>query len=165
MLELTLERVSRGRYTLGEVGTLRALPRFVSEIEADGVSWTLRRAAGGFGQTIRARENASGDPVSSYVPSGFLHLRGIYAGKLTRGERVLEWRANHQLGRQFTLTEGGSPLARFAAGSGSRPVSASVEDLSRLEPLLLLFCCHIVKQAVDTAKVAAVAGTEAAIGG
>ena len=155
MLELTLERVSRGRYTLGEVGTLRALPRFVSEIEADGVSWTLRRAAGGFGQTIRARENASGDPVSSYVPSGFLHLRGIYAGKLTRGERVLEWRANHQLGRQFTLTEGGSLLAQLTAGSGSRPVSASVEDLTRLEPLLLLFCCHIVKQAVDIAKLAA----------
>jgi hypothetical protein len=78
---------------------------------------------------------------------------------------VLAWRANHQLGRQFTLTEGGAALARFAADSGQRPVSASVEDLSRLEPLLLLFCCHIVKQAVDTAKVGAIAGAEPAIGG
>jgi hypothetical protein len=165
MRELTLDRVSRGRYALGEIGTLRALPRFAAEIEADGTSWTLRRAAAGFGQTIHARENGTREPVSSYVPSGFLHLRGIYAGKLTRGERVLEWRANHQLGRQFTLTEGGSALARFAAGSDTQPVAASVEDLGRLEPLLLLFCCHIVKQAVDTAKVAAVVGTEAAIGG
>jgi hypothetical protein len=80
MRELTLERVSRGRYALAEIGTLRALPR-------------------------------------------------------------------------------------FAAGSGSRPVSASVENSSQLEPLLLLFCCHVVKQAADTAKVGAVAGTEAAIGG
>ena len=165
MRELMLERVSRGRYTLAEIGTLRALPRFAAEIEAGGVSWTLRRAAAGFGQTIHARESTSGERVGSYVPSGFLHLRGIYAGKLTCGERVLEWRANHQLGRQFTLTESGATLARFAAGSGSRPVSASVEDSGQLEPLLLLFCCHIVKQAVDTGKVGAIAGTEAAIGG
>jgi hypothetical protein len=157
--------MSRGRYALGEIGTLQVLPRFGAEIEADGASWTLRRAARGFGQTIHARENAGGDPVSSYIPNGFLHLRGIYAGKLIRGEHVLDWRANRQLGRQFTLSEGGSPLARFAAGSGARPVSVSLEDLSRLEPLLLLFCCHIVKQAVDTAKVAAVAGADAAIGG
>jgi hypothetical protein len=65
MRELTLERVSHGRYTLAEIGTLRALPRFAAEIEAGGVSWTLRRAAGGFGQTIYAREKASGDRVSS----------------------------------------------------------------------------------------------------
>ncbi len=165
MRELTLERVSRGRYTLAEIGTLRAPPRLAAEIEAGGVSWTLRRSAAGFGQTIYARDSTSGDRVGSYVPSGFLHLRGIYAGKLTCGKRVLEWRANHQLGRQFTLTESGATLARFAAGSGSRPVSASAEDSSQLEPLLLLFCCHIVKQAVDTAKVSTVAGTEAAIGG
>ena len=165
MRELMLERKAKGQYALGEIGMLRALPRFAAEIEADGVSWTLRRTAGGFGQTIYAHESVTGQRVSSYMPNGFLHLRGIYAGKLTRGERVLEWRANHQLGRQFTLTEHGAVLARFAAGSGSRPVSASVADLSRLEPLLLLFCCHIVKQAVDTAKVATVAGTEVAIGG
>lgn len=83
--------------------------------------------------------------VGSDVPSGFLHLRGIYAGKLSCGERVLEWRANHQLGRQFTLTESGVTLARFAAGPGPCPVSASVEDSSQLGPLLLLFCCQIVK--------------------
>ena len=141
------------------------LPRFAAEIQAEGVSWTLRRAAGGFGQTIYARESASGQRVSAYVPNGFLHLRGIYAGKLTRGERMLEWHANHQLGHQFTLTQDGTVLARFAAGSGSIPVSASVEDLRHLEPLLLLFCCHIAKQAVDSAQVAAVAGTEAALGG
>ena len=77
MRELTLERVSRGRYTLAEIGTLRALPRLAAEIEAGGVSWTLRRAAAGFGQTIYARDSTSGDRVGSYVPSGFLHLRGI----------------------------------------------------------------------------------------
>ncbi len=164
MPALTLERVSRGRYALAEIGTLRALPRFAAEIEADGVAWTLRRAAGGFGQTIYARASG-GDLVSSYVPSGFLHLRGIYAGKLTRGARVLDWRANHQLGTHFTLSEDGAGLAQFDVGSTARPVSASVKDLRRVEPLLLLFCCHIVKQAVDTANVGVVAGAEAAIGG
>jgi hypothetical protein len=154
MRELTLESVSGGRYALAEIGTLRSLPRFAAEIEAGGVSWTLRRAAAGFGQTIRACESTSGDRVGAYVPGGFLHLRGIYAGKLTCSERVLGWRANHQLGRQFTLTESGATLARFVAGSGSRPVSASVEDSILVDPLLVLFCCHIVKQAVDTAKVA-----------
>jgi hypothetical protein len=152
MRELTLERVSRGRYTLAEIGTLLALPRLAAEIEAGGVSWTLRRAAAGFGQTIHARESTSGDRVGSYVLSGFLHLRGIFAGKLTCGERVFDWRANHQLGRRFTLSDSGATLARFAAGSESRPVSVSVEDLSQLEPLLLLLCCHIVKQAVDIAR-------------
>jgi hypothetical protein len=117
MRELTLERVSRGRYTLAEIVTLRALPPFAAEIEAGGASRTLRRAAAGSGQTIHPRERTSGDRVSSYLPSGFLHLRGIYAGKITYGERMLEWRANHQLGRQFTLTESGATLARFAAGS------------------------------------------------
>ena len=63
------------------------------------------------------------------------------------------------------MTSIGSALARFAAGSGPHPVAVSVEDLGRVEPLLLLFCCHIVKQAGDTAKVAAVTGTEAGIGG
>lgn len=67
-------------------------------------------------------------------------------------------------GRSEPFPERGAKLARFAAGSGSRPVSASLEDASQLEPLLLLFCCHIVKQAVDTAKVGAGAAIEAAIG-
>jgi hypothetical protein len=149
MRELTLESVSAGRYTLAEIGTLRSLPRFAAEIEAGGVSWTLRRAAAGFGQAIRARESSSGDRVGNYVPNGFLHLRGIYAGTITCGERVLGWRANRQLGRQFTLTESGATLAQFVAGSGSRPVSASVEESILTEPLIVLFCCHIVKQGVD----------------
>jgi hypothetical protein len=34
MPEFTLDRVSRDRYTLGDVGTLRALRRFAAEIEA-----------------------------------------------------------------------------------------------------------------------------------
>lgn len=165
MPELTLQRVSQDRYALAEVGTLRALPRFAAEIEAGGVSWTLRRAAGGFGQAIHARENAGGARVCSYVPSGFLHLRGIYAGRITRGERVFAWHANHQLGRQFTISEGGAVLARFAAASGPSPVSASVDDLSQFEPLILLLCCHIAKQAADTAQLGAAAGAGVAIGG
>jgi hypothetical protein len=48
-----------------EVG-LGAFPRFAAEIEAAGASWTLRRAATGFGQTIHARESASGNLASSW---------------------------------------------------------------------------------------------------
>jgi hypothetical protein len=150
--ELALKRVSPGQYALDEIGTLRALPRFASVIEAGGVSWTLRRAAGGFGQTIRAVETASGSRVSTYVPNGFLNLRGIYAGTLTHGERQFEWRANRQLGRQFTLSEADASLAHFVAGSVAQPVSVSIEQTGRLEPLVVLFCCHIVKQVIETAR-------------
>jgi len=34
----------------------------------------------------------------------------------------------------------------------------------QLEPLLLLFCCHIVKQAVDSADAGVIAASERALG-
>lgn len=41
MPELTLQRVEPGRYTLGELGTLRSGRRSAGEIEADGTSWRV----------------------------------------------------------------------------------------------------------------------------
>lgn len=161
---LTLQRSSRGHYTLGEVGTLRELPRFAAQLEADGASWTVRRAMLGMGQTIRATDTATGAPVASYVPSGFLHLRGIYRGTIRHGDRTLAWRANRQLGHEWNLTENGVTLAHFTAGSQAQPAHVTLDDPAAVGSLLLLLCCHIVKQSADTAKVASVAATASAAG-
>jgi hypothetical protein len=154
-MDLALDAVAPGRYALGDVGTLDALPRYAAQITAGGTSWRCKRAAMGFGQIINAVEVAGGERAGRYVPNGFLHLRGIYAGSLLVGERAWTWRANRQLGRHFTLSDGAETLAEFDAGSVQQPVRAHLADLSRVDPLVLLFCCHIVKQAVDTASIGA----------
>ncbi|MDQ6774901.1 MAG: hypothetical protein M3071_01490 [Actinomycetota bacterium] len=148
MPELTLQRVASGRYTLGDLGTLRSGRRFAAEIEADGTVWKLRRAHG-FGAVINATEPATGTPVARYVPSGFLRLRGIYRGTIHLDERELDWRADHHMGEHFTLRESGYVLAKFNAGTDAQPVSVALFGLDHLEALPLLFCCHIVKRVVD----------------
>ena len=122
MMTLILERVAAGHFALGEIGTRRNERRFGATIEASGESWRLSRAAFGFGQTIVALDAADGSPKARYVPRGFLHLRGIYGGELRIGGRVLGWRANRQLGRRFSLTEGEEEIATFEAGSAAKPV-------------------------------------------
>jgi hypothetical protein len=144
--ELTLQRVEPGRYALGDLGTLRSGRRFAAELEADGTSWRVRR---GIGHTITATDPATGTRVARYVPSGFLRLRGIYRGTIELDERELEWRADHHMGEHFTLRESGYALAKFDAGTDARPVSVALFGLDHLEPLPLLFCCHIVKRVVD----------------
>jgi len=56
-------------------------------------------------------------------------------------------------------------LAQFNARTEPRPVVASVDDPGRVEPLLILFCCHLTKQVVEVAKLAPMTGMGAAIGG
>jgi hypothetical protein len=158
MTTLSLDRVAPGRYALGELGSLKNERRFAAVIEAGGEAWSLKRAAFGFGQTIVATGAADGSAKARYVPRGFLHLRGIYGGELKIGERALGWRANRQLGRRFTLSEGGETIASFEAGSAVTPVRLELTEPGRLAPLELLLCCHIVKQAVDTAVAGASAG-------
>jgi hypothetical protein len=164
MTLLTLDRTARGQYTLGEVGSLRNLKRFSAEIRAGDATWTLRRALGGLGQVINASDSASGARVGRYVPHGFLHLRGVFRGTLTAGETSYDWRAKHQLSSHFAVSSGGVELAHFDAGPQAQPVRVQVEDLTALEPLALLFCCHLVKQMADTAKVGAVAAAGVAVG-
>ena len=146
MPELTLARIERGRYMLGEVGTLRSGRRFSAEIDAGGASWRLRR---GLGQVIDATDSATGVRVARYVPGGFLRLRGIYRGTIELGGRELDWRADHYMGEHFTLRESGDVLAQFDAGSGAEPVSVALFGLHHLDPLPLLLCCFIVKRVVD----------------
>lgn len=167
MTTLTLERVAAGHFALGEIGTRRNERRFGATIEASGESWRLSRAAFGFGQTIVAVDAADGSPKARYVPRGFLHLRGIYGGELRIGGRVLGWRANRQLGRRFSLTEGEEEIATFEAGSAAKPVRLELVLPDRLQPLelLLLLCCHIVKQAVDTATIGVATGAATAAAG
>jgi hypothetical protein len=165
MTLLTLDRTARGEYTLGEIGSLRNLKRFSAEIQAGGASWTLRRALGGVGQVINASDSASGTRVGRYVPHGLLHLRGVFHGTLTAGERSYDWRATHQLSSHFAVSAGGVELAHFDAGGQAQPVRVQIEDLTALAPLALLFCCHLVKQMADTAKVGAVAVAGVAVGG
>jgi hypothetical protein len=149
MPELTLRRVEPGLYALGDIGTLRSLRRFNAEIEADGTSWKLRRAALGLGQIINATDSATGTRVARYVPSGRLHLRGIYGGTIHLDGRELEWHAEHRMSSHFTVREDGAMLAQFDAGSDELPVAVTLYGLRHLEPLPLLFCCHLVKQIVD----------------
>lgn len=165
MMTLTLERVAAGHFALGEIGTLRSERRFGATIEAGGESWRLSRAAFGFGQTIVALDAADGSPKARYVPRGFLHLRGIYGGELRIGGRVLGWRANRQLGRRFSLTEDEGEIATFEAGSAAKPVRLELVVPDRLQPLELLLCCHIVKQAVDTATIGVATGAATAAAG
>jgi hypothetical protein len=149
MPELTLQRLEPGRYTLGELGTLRSARRHRAEIEADGTSWRLRRARLSFAGVIEATDAATGARVARYVPSGFVGLRGIYRGTIHLDERELDWRADHHMGEHFTLRGSGDVLAEFEAGSDERPVSISLFGLHHIETLPLLFCCHMVKRVVD----------------
>jgi hypothetical protein len=164
MTLLTLDRTARGQYVLGEVGSLRNLKRFSAEIRAGEEAWTLRRALGGMGQVVNATDSVSGARVGRYLPRGFLHLRGVFGGKLTAGEKSYDWRAKHQLSSHFWVSLGGVELAHFDAGSQAQPVRVQIEDVAALEPLALLFCCHLVKQMADTAKVGAVAAVGVAAG-
>ena len=150
MPELTLRRVEPGLYELGDVGTLRSKRRFNAEIEADGTSWKLRRAALGFGQIISATDSDTGARVARYVPRGRLHLRGVYGGTIHLDDgRELDWHAEHRMASHFTVREDGARLAEFDAGSDELPVTVELYGLRHLEALPLLFCCHIVKQIVD----------------
>jgi hypothetical protein len=149
--ELTLRRVEAGCYTLGDLGTLRSARRHAGEIEADGETWRIRRSRLGFGGIIKATNAATGALEARYLPSGFLRLRGIYRGTIRIGEpeRELEWRADHHMSEHFTLREAGARVAEFQAGSDAVPVTVERFGLHQLEPLPLLFCCHIVKRVVD----------------
>jgi hypothetical protein len=149
MPELALRRVEPGLFALGDIGTLRSQRRFNAEIEADGTTWKLRRAALGFGQIINATDAATGTRVGRYVPRGRLHMRGIYGGTIELDGRELDWHAEHRMASHFTVREGGAKLAEFDAGSNELPVTVALYGLRHLEPLPLLFCCHIVKQIVD----------------
>ena len=149
MPELTLQRVEAGRYALGDLGTLRSGRRHSAEIEADGASWHVRRARAGFGGVINATDAVTGARMASYMPSGFLRLRGIYRGTIHFDERELDWRADHHMAEHFTLRESGDILAQFDAGSDEHPVSVALYGMHHLEALPLLFCCHIVKRVVD----------------
>ena len=98
------------------------------------------------------------------MPDGFLHLRGIYRGVITSGGSEFEWRGR-QFGRRFTLSQAGVELACFEARVEPVPVAVDVKT-SSLEALIVLFCCHLAKQAVDTARVGAgMAGTSVVLGG
>jgi hypothetical protein len=149
MPELTLQRLEPGRYTLGELGTLRSGRRHTAEIEADGTTWRLRRARLSFAGAIDATDSATGARAARYVPSGFVGLRGIYRGTIDVDGRELDWRGDHHMAEHFTLRESGDVLAEFDAGSDEYPVRVALFGLHHLEPLPLLFCCHIVKRVVD----------------
>jgi hypothetical protein len=68
------------------------------------------------------------------------------------------------LSSHFSVSSVGVELAHFDAGSQAQPVRVQIEDPTALEPLVLLFCCHLVKQMADTAKVGAAAAAGVAIG-
>ncbi|HWF72770.1 MAG TPA: hypothetical protein VG186_05470 [Solirubrobacteraceae bacterium] len=162
MPELTLQRVEPGRYTLGELGTLRSGRRFGAKIEAEGTVWALRRGPLPTGGVITATDAATGTRQARYVPGGFLRLSGIYRGTIELGERELDWRADHRMGEHFTLRESGYVLAKLDAGTDAQPVSVALFGLHHLEALPLLFCCCIVKRVVDMTMAAGSPGAPVA---
>lgn len=161
---LTLERTGAGLYRVEGVGTLRRTRRFGAVIEAGGETWELSRGLLGLGQAVSAVD-AAGARAARYVPHGPLHLRGIFSGTIESGERSWHWRANHQMGSRFTLSEAGAELGRFDAGSPREPVRIALERRDAVPPLVLLLCCHLVMQALYTTEAAAVAGAGVAVTG
>ena len=146
MPELTLQRLEPGRYALGDLGTLSSRRRFGAEIEAGGTAWTLKRS---LGHVITATDTATGARAARYIPSGFLRLKGIWRGTLHLGERRLDWTADGHLSDHFTLREDSAVVARFDAAAEPAPVRVALYGLHHLDPLPVLFCCHIVKRVVD----------------
>ncbi len=163
MPDLTLERAAAGGFVLPDVGTLHRLGLTWAEIAAGGEHWTLRRSSFGVGQIVNAK-GSTGERVARYVPRGWLHLRGIFGGTITAAPRSFDWRANHQLGTHFTLSEHDQPIAELHAGSPVRPVQVEIADLGSVPPLVLLFCCYLVKQGVDAARMGRQIGPLSALG-
>lgn len=164
MEALTLERTGAGLYRIEGVGTLRRTRRLRAVIEAGGQWWQLSRALLGLGQAVGAVD-AAGARAARYVPRGPLGLRGVFSGTIESGGRSWDWRANHQMDSRFTLSEAGTELGRFDAGSPHDPVRIALVRRDAVPPLVLLLCCHLVMQALYTSEAAAVAGAGVAVTG
>jgi hypothetical protein len=140
-LELTRSREDRKLYILDGVGTLR-LQGWLSRTataEADSRSWEIGRR-GVFTAVFEATD-ASGTTAGEF--RGRALRRG---GTLRWGTRELELRPASAWRSRYALADGERELAIFdGKGWGKRPVAVVIDDLSAIDPGLVLFAAFVVR--------------------
>ena len=157
-LELTRSREDRKLYVLDGVGTLR-LQGWLSRgatAEAGGRGWELARR-GIFTSGFEATD-ASGTTVGAF--HGRTLRRG---GTLQWGTRELDLRPASAWRSRYALADGERELAIFdGKGWGKRPVAVIVDDLSAIDPGLVLFAAFVVRGLAEDSSSAAAGGASAA---
>jgi hypothetical protein len=156
-LELTRTRKDRRLYALEGVGTLR-LEGFGSRAataEAEGTSWRLGRRRW-WHRDIQAMD-AMGVVVGEFEP------RTIRRGGLLRWDgHELALRPASAWRERYALADGDRELALLdGKGWGRRPVKVSIDDLTAVEPGLLLFATFVVRGLAEDAGTAAGASAAA----
>ena len=157
-LELTRSREDRKLYVLDGVGTLRLhgwLSR-TATAEGAGRSWEIARR-GIFTSGFEATD-ASGAVVGAF------HGRTLRRGGTLRWDtRELELRPASAWRSRFALADGERELAIFdGKGWGKRPVAVIVDDLSALDPGLVLFTAFVVRGLAEDASSSAAGASAAA---
>jgi hypothetical protein len=147
-LELTRSRDDRKLYVLDGVGTLR-LQGWMSRTataEAGSRSWEIARR-GIFTSTFEATD-ASG------TIAGAFHGRTLRRGGTLRwGDRELELRPASAWRSRYALADGERELAIFdGKGWGKRPVAVVIDDLSAIDPGLVLFAAFVVRGLAEDAS-------------
>ncbi|MES1194036.1 MAG: hypothetical protein ABUM26_06890 [Solirubrobacterales bacterium] len=157
-LELTRSREDRKLYVLDGVGTLR-LQGWMSRTataEAEGRSWELGRR--GIFTSIFEATDASGTTAGEF--RGRTLRRG---GTLQWGQRELELRPASTWRSRYALADGERELAIFdGKGWGKRPVAVVIDDLSAIDPGLVLFTAFVVRGLAEDASSSAAGASAAA---
>ncbi len=162
-LELTRSREDRKLYVLDGVGTLRlrGWTSRTATAEAAGRSWEIERR--GIFTSVFEATDASGTTVGAF--RGRTLRRG---GTLQWGARELELRAASAW-RSATrwLTANASWRSSTARAGSKRPVAVIVDDVSAIDPGLVLFAAFVVRGLAEDASSAAggasVAATSASV--
>jgi hypothetical protein len=160
-LELTRSRDDRRLYEIAGVGTLRFGGLFSrrATAEAGAAAWSFDRR-GVFRTTIEASD-ATGFVVGSFAPRKL--RRG---GSLRWGDRDFELRPASMWRERYALGDHDRELAVLDAKSwGKRPVKITVDELSLVEPGLLLFAAFAVRQLAEDASANAGGASAAAANG
>ena len=139
-LELTRSRDERRLYEVEGVGTLRFGGRLSrrAAAEAGTAAWSFDHR--GFWRTRIEASDATGAVVGSFDPRKL--RRG---GSLRWDDRDFELRPASRWNERYALADHDRELAMLdAKGWGRRPVRITVDELSRVEPGLLLFAAFAV---------------------
>jgi hypothetical protein len=158
-LELTRTREDRKLYALEGVGTLRLrgwTARDATAVADDRRSWEIERR-GIFTSIIEAFD-AGGRIVGAF--RGRTLRRG---GTVRWGEHKLELRPASAWRSRFALADGERELAIFdGKGWGKRPVAVVIDDLTAIDPGLVLFAAFVVRGLAEDASSAAGGASAAA---
>ncbi len=146
-LELTRTEDDRRLYALEGVGTLRlkGLASRTAVADADAGNWQIRRR-GFLGRKLEATAR-TGVVIGEFEPRAT--RRG---GTLDWAGRKLTLRPASRWRERYALADGDLELAVFdGKGWGRRPVKVTVDDLTAVDPGLLLFAAFIVRGLAEDA--------------